>query len=75
MTQVTAALASWDGVNKVFGASVATCPDGAKVTGGGYDKASGVDVLYNGPFGPNAWRVYGFSHSAGVVTAFALCVQ
>lgn len=78
MTSVTSAEVSWDGVNKIFGAAVATCPAGSKVTGGGYTLTGGVvapTVAYNAPFGPNAWRVYGYSHDSGSITAYALCIQ
>jgi len=76
ITEVTGPTASWDGVGVIYGASVATCPAGAHVAGGGYLK-DGVEtaVLYNAPFGPSAWRVYGVSHASGGVTAHALCVQ
>jgi hypothetical protein len=73
---VTGAEASWDGVGKIYGASVATCPAGAKVTGGGYTMyGAETAVMYNAPFGPDAWRVYGVSHASGSVTAYAVCVQ
>jgi len=76
ITQVTGAEASWDGVGKIYGASVATCPAGAKVTGGGYTMyGAETAVMYNAPFGPDAWRVYGVSHASGSVTAYAVCVQ
>jgi hypothetical protein len=76
VTEVHGDAAGWDGVAKIYGASIATCPDGAHVTGGGYTM-DGVDtaILYNAPYGPSAWRVYGVSHSPGGVTAYALCVQ
>lgn len=77
MTSVSSDLVSWDGVNKVYGAGVATCPPGSYVTGGGYVLNGGADVvvMYNSSFGPNAWRVYGYSHSAASFTVYAQCIQ
>jgi hypothetical protein len=76
VTQAAGPEVSWDGVNVIYGASVATCPAGAKVVGGGYTMY-GVEtaILYNAPFGPDSWRVYGVSHASGSVKAYAVCVQ
>jgi hypothetical protein len=77
ITEVSSELVSWDGVNKVYGAGVATCPPGSIVTGGGYVLNGGADVIvmYNSSFGPNAWRIYAYSHSAASFTVYARCIQ
>ena len=75
MTTVTETV-SWDGLNKIYGQAVATCPAGSHVTGGGYDFSGGVaTITYNAPLGPNAWRVYIYSHEPGSITSYALCIQ
>ena len=76
VTTVQTPIAAIDGVNMIALGVNAMCPAGSVVTGGGYQvSGQNAKVLYSGPLGTNAWRVYVWSNTGANFAAYAVCAQ
>lgn len=59
------------------GFSRAHCPDGEKVTGGGYDSSVSIDILENLPEDENTWQVFAINSGGAAFQtfqAYAICM-